>query len=379
MLTIQNSLLPSGFYDLLPPEAQAEADLTQAVMQTCTAYGYERVRPPLLEFEESLLADENPEIARQTFRLLDPLSQKLMGVRADMTMQIGRIAVTRLKRLPRPLRLCYTGTTLHTFAAALKPARQITQAGAELIGVDSVASDLEAITLAVRCLQALGVKGISVDISLPALVPLLLKESGLKEEEKKNLLRALANKDASPIAALELSLQTLLYALLATLGNASAQSEALLALALPEECHDLCVRLHALVQQLTATLPDIRLTLDATENRGFDYYQKGVSFSLFVEGLEGEIGRGGRYQIAFGEGVAAILWHREPHSRASIFYRLRMQLSLPSCNKKAMPRCTLWTTLPPQPWKPRRVKRVACIVRPCGGRGVFGMSRMYNF
>jgi ATP phosphoribosyltransferase regulatory subunit len=259
-----------------------------------------------VEFEESLLADENGEVARQSFRLLDPLSQKLMGVRADMTMQIGRIAVTRLKRLPRPLRLCYTGTTLHTFAAALKPARQITQAGAELIGVDSVASDAEAITLAVASLQGLGVQGISVDLSLPALVPLLLKHSDVTPEQQKNLLRALANKDDSPLRGLAPDLQQLLRALLGALGDAPTQTQALLTLPLPEECRRLCERLHALVQQLQARLQGVRLTLDATENRGFDYYQKGVSFTLFAEGLEGEAGRGGRYQIAFGEGVPAI-------------------------------------------------------------------------
>ena len=101
------SLLPNGLRDGLPPDAAHEADIHNLVLATFAARGYERVEPPLVEFEESLLNGSGEALALSTFRLMDPVSQRMMGVRADMTPQIARIATTRLKKAPRPLRLSY--------------------------------------------------------------------------------------------------------------------------------------------------------------------------------------------------------------------------------------------------------------------------------
>src|SRR5690242_267236 len=110
--TVHPALLPMGLPDLLPPFAEAEAQVVARLMATLVAHGYERVKPPLLEFEETLLAGTGATMAKDTFRLMDPGSQRMIAIRADMTPQVARIAAFRLKTVPRPLRLCYAGQVL---------------------------------------------------------------------------------------------------------------------------------------------------------------------------------------------------------------------------------------------------------------------------
>ena len=107
------------------------------------SHGYERVKPPLVEFEENLLSGAGAAMAQDTFRLMDPISQRMIGLRADMTPQVARIAATRLANAPRPLRLCYAGQVLRVKGSELRPERQVGQVGAELIGADAAAADVE--------------------------------------------------------------------------------------------------------------------------------------------------------------------------------------------------------------------------------------------
>ena len=130
-------LLPTGLQDGLAPAAAHEARVIEGLLSGFAAYGYERVKPPLIEFEEGLLAGPGAALAPQLFRLMDPVSQRMMAIRADMTPQIGRIASTRLTGLARPLRLCYAGQVLRVKGNQLRPERQFAQAGAELIGADA--------------------------------------------------------------------------------------------------------------------------------------------------------------------------------------------------------------------------------------------------
>src|SRR5476651_431812 len=117
-------LLPAGLADLLPPDAAREARAIDIAIERFAAFGYERVKPPLVEFEESLLGGTGAGLAAQTFRLMDPVSQRMMGVRPDMTVQVARIAVTRLKHEPRPLRLSYGGNVIRVRGSQLKPERK---------------------------------------------------------------------------------------------------------------------------------------------------------------------------------------------------------------------------------------------------------------
>ena len=130
----EKALLPAGLGDGRPPAAAQEAWATELLIATFAARGYARVKPPLIEFEETLLAGAGSDLGPQTFRLMDPVSQRMMGLRADMTPQVARIAATRLAKEPRPLRLCYAGQVLRVKGSQLRPERQFAQVGAELIG-----------------------------------------------------------------------------------------------------------------------------------------------------------------------------------------------------------------------------------------------------
>ena len=121
-------LLPAGLRDGLTPDAAFEPAMVERLMACFAAWGYERVKPPLIEFEDALLSGMGAAMASDTFRLMDPVSQRMMGVRADMTPQVGRIAASRLKGAPRPLRLSYAGQVLRVKGEQMRPERQIGQA-----------------------------------------------------------------------------------------------------------------------------------------------------------------------------------------------------------------------------------------------------------
>ena len=193
-------LLPAGLADLLPPDAAREARAIDIAIERFAAFGYERVKPPLVEFEESLLGGPGAALGPQTFRLMDPVSQRMMGVRPDMTVQVARIAVTRLKHEARPLRLSYGGNVIRVRGSALKPERQFAQVGAELIGVDTAEADAEAVLLTVDALRAIGVPALTVDLNLPTLVAAVAAGLKIEDEPLRRLRRALDRKDETAIA-----------------------------------------------------------------------------------------------------------------------------------------------------------------------------------
>src|SRR5712691_10905737 len=144
------ALLPAGMHDLLPPEAEIEAQVVAQLMTTLAAHGYERVKPPLVEFEETLLSGAGAAMASATFRMMDPASHRMIGVRADMTPQIARIAATRLGESPRPLRLSYAGQVLRGVGSDLRRERPVGESAAELRGAERGAEDVEVIAVS-RC------------------------------------------------------------------------------------------------------------------------------------------------------------------------------------------------------------------------------------
>ena len=166
-------LLPEGLEDRLPQSAAAAARIERAAIETMDAWGYDRVRPPLIEFEKSMAQRMSGFATRQMFRFVDPKSLRMLALRSDMTVQVGRIAATGLVARPRPLRLCYAGQVARITGDQLDPRREALQLGAELIGSDSVAAVTEVLTLAVEALTAAGVSGITIDVTLPDIVETL--------------------------------------------------------------------------------------------------------------------------------------------------------------------------------------------------------------
>jgi ATP phosphoribosyltransferase regulatory subunit len=291
------ALLPAGLVDLLPPEAEREAALVEAMVEVFARHGYDRVKPPLLEFEDSLFAGSGAELADQTFRLMDPVSQRMMGLRADTTPQVARIAATRLARTPRPLRLSYAGQVLRVRGTQLAPSRQVPQAGVELIGPDLPDADAEVAAVAAEALAAIGIADPTLDVTLPRLSPALLEAAGVEGDARRRLGRALDRKDAAAVAALVRDAGEaahVLPALMAAAGPADVALAALEAAALPPAARAMADNAARVVDALRTRAPGLRITLDPVEFRGFRYHT-GVAFTVFGAGSTGELARGGRY------------------------------------------------------------------------------------
>jgi ATP phosphoribosyltransferase regulatory subunit len=291
------ALLPAGLADLLPPQAEREAALVEALLEVFARHGYERVKPPLLEFEDSLFAGSGAALAEQTFRLMDPVSQRMMGLRADTTPQVARIAATRLARVPRPLRLSYAGQVLRVRGTQLAPARQLPQTGIELIGPDLPEADAEVASVAAEALAAIGIAEPTLDITLPRLAPALLDAAGVEGDARRRLARALDRKDGAAVAALAQEAggaALLLPGLLAAAGPADGALAALEDASLPPAARAIADNAAAVIEALRLRAPSLRVTLDPVEFRGFRYHT-GVAFTIFGEGMTGEIARGGRY------------------------------------------------------------------------------------
>ena len=290
----EKALLPAGLQDLLPPDAAHEATILDRLVAAFASFGYERVKPPLMEFEDTLLSGAGRAVAKESFRLMDPVSQRMMALRADITPQVARIAATRLQSEPRPLRLCYGGQVLRVRGGQLRPERQFAQAGAELIGAPQEAGDAEVVVLAVSALEAVGVRGLTADLSLPTLVPAVTKGLAVEDDAAEALRQALDRKDAEAVTVLSGSQSGLFEGLLRAAGPADQALSALQALDLPEEGRGEVEKLARVVTGIRRESPEVSLTIDPVEHRGFEYHT-GISFTFFARDVRGELGRGGRY------------------------------------------------------------------------------------
>ena len=288
-------LLPAGLRDVLPPRAELEAVTTERLMAVFQAWGYARVKPPLAEFEETLLAGAGHALAGQTFRFMDPTSQRMLGLRPDITLPVARIAATRLRGEPRPLRLSYAGQVLRTRGSQLRPERQFAQAGFELIGSAAPEADLEVALLAAEAVQGLGVANLSLDLTHPQLVPVLCEGLGLDAATAKAARLALDHKDGAALhaAVTDKGVATLLATLLDS-GESATVLAAVGKLKLPAAASALVDEIAWLIAGIKRELPGVLVTLDLGEFRGFEYHS-GIAFSLFARNVRGELGRGGRY------------------------------------------------------------------------------------
>jgi len=291
-MTNPTDLLPIGLEDRLPSSARAITHAMRAALDAVEGHGYDRVRPPLLEFESSLGSRMEGVQTQKMFRFVDPASLRTLALRSDITPQIGRIAATSMKDAPRPLRLAYCGDTALIAASQLDPARERLQLGAELIGADTVEAVSEIVTVAIEACIAAGLAGLSVDITLPDLIDILTAQNAaLDPATIEAIKRELDTKDAGGLRAVGgEDYLPLLYA-------AGPFDSALKALRDIDADGALGTRLDGL-EAIASRIPDgVRITLDPTERHGFGY-QSWFGFTLYAQGVRGAAGRGGTYTIA---------------------------------------------------------------------------------
>lgn len=292
---VHPALLPAGLADVLPPDAGIEARTTESLIGYFERCGYARVKPPLIEFEDNLISGSGVATAAQTFRLMDPISQRMLGVRPDMTVQVARIATTRLADMARPLRLSYAGQVLRVKGSPLRPERQFGQVGAELIGSDAPEADAEVILMAADALLPLGVQNLSVDLGTPSLITAVANELGIPVGTANEGLRsALNQKDAVSLAHWGEKAVKTFGALIAAVGPADLAIEKLRACNLPPDGRKQIDDLATVIDLINAANPSLTLTVDPVEIRGYEYHT-GVTFTFFSVGGRRELGRGGRY------------------------------------------------------------------------------------
>jgi ATP phosphoribosyltransferase regulatory subunit len=300
MTSIPPDLLPEGFRDRLPPQAETAARVARAMLDVMASNGYARVSPAIAEFESSLSARSGGATRNSLLRFTDPVSGHTLALRGDITVQVGRIATTRMAQAVRPLRLCYHGQILRLRARQLRPEREITQLGAELIGNDSVAAVIEVLTVAIDALEAAGVKDITVDFTLPDLVETLAVKALPLSPDKIDVVRSeLDMKDAGGLSALGAD------AFLPLLAATGPFAEAVEKLRAIDAGGALASRIEALEAIAESVTGRASITLDPTERHGFEY-QSWFGFTLFAKGYTAALGRGGTYAIENGEEIREV-------------------------------------------------------------------------
>lgn len=325
---LKGALLPEGLHDDLPPYSEREAKAINSLIACFEGYGYEHVKPPLIEFEESLLSGPGAGISRHMFRLMDPISQRMMGVRADLTTQVARIGSTRMQNVPRPLRLCYAGEVLRVRGSDLRPERQYAQCGVELIGHNSSAADAEIVLLAAEALGHLGVEDLSIDLTVPSLVPLLTKGLGLDQKMSERIRSAMDSKDGGVIASLPNPIRKIFSELEEFVGSAELVAKWVPDRSFPNEARELVDRLKEIAIIIKQAEAGLVLTIDPGESRGFEY-QTGVSFSFFSKGVRGELGKGGRYNLADGEPASGFTLYMDSVMRGLPMSEAKQAVYLP--------------------------------------------------
>jgi ATP phosphoribosyltransferase regulatory subunit len=290
-------VLPDHIADVLPSEARHIEEIRRDLLDMARCYGYELVMPPMLEHLESLLSGTGEALDLQTFKLVDQLSGRMMGLRADSTPQVARIDAHLLNR-KGVARLCYCGPVLHTRPGGPHASREPLQFGAEIYGHAGLEADLEIMTLALDALRAAHVGPLTVDLADARIVGALLGASGLSAGDQELVHTALTGKDATALQSITSScptdMATAIQNLVRLYGNNAVLQQAQSQLPdLPEIAHALH-QLKWLGNHISAAFPDVSVSFDLADLRGYAYYT-GVRFSIYAPNAHDALARGGRY------------------------------------------------------------------------------------
>ena len=293
---MRNWLLPEAIDDVLPAEAARLEALRRTLLDHFAHHGYQLVQPPLIEHLESLLTGSARDLELQTFKVVDPLSGRLIGVRADITPQVARIDAHLLNEAGAT-RLCYAGSVLRAVTNSPGATREVMQVGAELFGVPGIDGDREALALLVSSLSAAGMTGLHLDLGHVGVYRALASGAGLGNGDDAELFAALRTKDQPAVRELTKKLprawQSALDALPTLYGPAGEVLDAARQ-RLPDipSIANALAALDALAQAIGPLVE--ALHIDLADLRGY-HYQNGAIFSVFTSGEPTAVGNGGRY------------------------------------------------------------------------------------
>lgn len=292
---MRNWLLPEYIEDVLPAEAARLESMRRTLLDLFKVHGYQFVIPPMLEYMESLTTGVGHDLDLATFKVVDQLTGRLMGVRADMTPQAARIDAHLLNH-QGITRLCYAGSVLRTQPDGLARTREPLQLGAELYGHSGVESDIEIQQLMVKALQNLGITEIHIDFSHVNVFGSLVEASQISPQLEQALFDALKTKDQAQVAALTVGLDSVVREALLHLTQLNGDAFVLehAAKILPKT---------ASIQAALAELKEVSVAMaalgvscsfDLSELRGY-HYHSGIVFAAYAKGFKGPLALGGRY------------------------------------------------------------------------------------
>ncbi len=316
-------LLPEHIADVLPAQARHIEELRRGLLDVARGYGCELVMPPLLEYIESLLSGTGRELDLQTFKLVDQLSGRTLGVRADATPQVARIDAHLLNR-EGVTRLCYCGSVLHTKPAGIQSTREPLQFGAEIYGHAGLEADIEVQDLALDCLRSAGLRDVTLDLADARIVRGLLAGATTDVTQRADIRAALAAKDAPELAGLSRGFPEAIQRGLKALVSLYGGNE-ILAIArreLPD--HPLVQAalndLESLARHARLAHPEVRVGFDLADVGGNAYYSS-ARFVAYAAGSSDAVARGGRYDevgAVFGRNRPAVGFSLDLKSLAAL-------------------------------------------------------------
>lgn len=322
-------VLPDHIADVLPSEARHIEELRRGLLDTARCYGYELVMPPLMEHLESLLTGTGEALDLQTFKLVDQLSGRSLGLRADTTPQVARIDAHLLNR-KGVTRLCYCGPVLHTRPDRPHATREPLQFGAEIYGHAGGEADLEALQLARECLHVADVRDTTIDLADVRIVRSLLAGVVVSPQLLSAIHAALAAKDAQELAVLTrdfpVDSREGLLALLQLYGDASILVEAQKVLKHIPGVAEVLLNL----KWLASRLEGATVTFDLADLRGYAYYS-GARFAIYARGASDALVRGGRY-----DEVGAVFGRNRPAAGFSLDIKQVVSVVPPRALKAAI-------------------------------------------
>ena len=292
---MRNWLLPEYIEDVLPAEAARIEILRRKLLDLFRVHGYQYVIPPMLEYMESLITGVGHDLDLATFKVVDQLTGRLMGVRADMTPQAARIDAHLLNH-QGITRLCYAGSVLRTKPDGLAQTREPLQLGAELYGHAGIASDIEIQRLLIKALHAIGIQQVHLDFSHVNVFGSLIESSQIHAQLEQDLYAALKSKDQSAVAALTKALDKTTREALLHLTELNGDKAILATAAKLLPSTPAIAQALTSLEQVADGLQDLDVTVsfDLSELRGY-HYHSGIVFAAYAQGYKGPLALGGRY------------------------------------------------------------------------------------
>ena len=292
---MKSQLLPEGFRDGLPDLAELEFQINTFFINLMISNGFMMVKPPLVEFEDSLFFLTKYQDNIDSFRVMDPLTQKIMGIRSDITMQVAGIACGSLVENKRPLRLCYTGDVLKVKNNNINLSRQFTQIGAEIIGVDKTFCLSEIISLIIEFLNNLKIKKIIINFSMPNLINLISKDFNLKKSDNEILMNCYKNKNLSALKDISNDLFEMSEYLLQCIGNIDEKINLLKKYKFPKNIKSEINNFISQIKKIKDEFIKYEIIIDPLEIDESSYH-KGFCFKIYSENSK-ELISGGGYSV----------------------------------------------------------------------------------